>query len=45
MDKVTVLSRKKFFEYEPEVPKKEVVAIRIDDTTPPIEDYKTKYYR
>lgn len=44
MDKVTILSRKKFFDYKPEVPKENVVAIRIDDTTPPANDYKTKLY-
>lgn len=43
MDKVTILSRKRFLDYIPEVDKKNVVAIRIGDNKP-INDSASKRY-
>lgn len=43
MDKVTILSRKRFLEYVPTVPTEEVVAIRIGDK-PPLRDTASKRY-
>lgn len=43
MDKVTIMSRKKFMEFVPSIPKDEVVAIRIGDQAP-IKDSASKRY-
>ncbi|NSN04109.1 hypothetical protein HRD99_13175 [Enterococcus faecalis] len=43
MDKVTIMSRKKFLEWIPPISKEQVVAIRIGDR-PPVKDTASKQY-
>lgn len=43
MDKVTIMSRKKFLEWIPPISKEQVVAIRIGDR-PPVKDTASKRY-
>lgn len=43
MDKVTIMSRKKFLEWLPPVSKEQVVAIRIGDRVP-VKDTASKFY-
>ena len=44
MDKVTIMSRKKFLEWIPPISKEQVVAIRIGDRPPPVKDTASKRY-
>ncbi|EHN58126.1 hypothetical protein [Oenococcus kitaharae] len=44
MQKVTILSRASFLTYVPDLPKEQVVAIRIGDKRAPLKDSASQYY-